>query len=92
MDKLKGYIINSVLKSSDLDRIYPEFMKNLGSFTLKWLTSLFNNIFISARLLPEFKKNKVIAIFKKEKPPKKVSSYRLNSLLGVCNKILERMI
>src|SRR5699024_9858506 len=65
---------------------------NLGSFALKWLTSLFNDIFVSARLPPEFKKTKVIAILKKGKPPQEASSYRPISLLSVCYKILERMI
>src|SRR5699024_11187956 len=79
-------------KAAGFDGIFPEFIKNLGSFALKWLTSLFNDIFVTARLPPEFKKTKVISILKKEKPPQEASSYRPISLLSVCYKILERMI
>lgn len=66
-------------------------IKYLEIFAFKWLTSLFNNICISASLLPEFKKlsNRN---FKKRELLRKASSYRPITLLSVCYKILERLM
>ncbi|EFA13161.1 hypothetical protein TcasGA2_TC015965 [Tribolium castaneum] len=46
VDELKAAISSTKSKkSAGFDGIYPEFIKNLGSFALKWLTFLFNDIF-----------------------------------------------
>ncbi|EFA11873.1 putative RNA-directed DNA polymerase from transposon BS-like Protein [Tribolium castaneum] len=90
VDELKATISSTKSKKSAyFDGIYPDFIKNLGSFALKWLTSLFNNRFISARLPLEFKKTKAIAILKNGKRPQEASSYRPISLQSVCYKIWE---
>lgn len=93
MEELKSAIkMTKARKAAGFDGIYPEFIKNLGSLSLKWLLFLFNQILVSGRLPSEFKKAKVIAILKTGKPANEASSYRPISLLSVCYKILERLI
>src|SRR3978361_1354568 len=78
-------------KAAGFDGIYPEFIKNLGYFSLQWLLSL-NSILISGDLPKDFKKSKIITILKPGKLADVPSSYRPIALLSVCYKLLERLL
>ena len=79
-------------KAAGFDGIYPEFIKNLGNFSLQWLLSFLNSILISGDLPKDFKKSKIITILKPGKPADVPSSYRPIALLSVCYKLLERLL
>jgi hypothetical protein len=76
-------------KAVGFDGIYLEFIKHLGRIGLNWLRSFFNDILLTGKIPPEFKKAKVTAILKPGKPANEASSY---SLLSVCHKFLENLI
>jgi hypothetical protein len=79
-------------KAAGLDGVYPEFIKNSGRKTKKWLVHLFNDILTTGKLPKLFKQAKIIAILKPGKDGTVASHYRPISLLSVVCKILERLI
>lgn len=79
-------------KAAGADKIYPEFIKNLGKSARNWLTRFMNDILLSKNIPKEFRKSKVVAILKPNKPVNDPASYRPISLLSVCYKSLERLI
>jgi hypothetical protein len=79
-------------KGAGLDGVYPEFIKNSGKKTKKWLVRLFNDILTTGKLPKLFKQAKIIAILKPEKDGTEASHYRPISLLSVVYKILEHLI
>lgn len=79
-------------KAAGFDGVFPEFFKNLGSFSTKWLLTFFNDIFVSGNIPNDFRKTKVIAVLKPGKPEDNPSSYRPISLLSVGYKLLEKLL
>lgn len=79
-------------KAAGADKIYPEFIKNLGKSARSWLTRFLNDLLATKDIPREFRKTKVVVILKPNKPAEDPSSYRPISLLSVCYKLLERLI
>jgi len=79
-------------KAAGLDGIYPEFLKNYGPNTIKWLSNFFTNILHTGRLPNTFKQTKVLAVLKPEKHDDDVKSYRPISFLSTRFKFLEILI
>ncbi|KAI5756023.1 hypothetical protein M8J77_021438 [Diaphorina citri] len=79
-------------KAAGFDEMYPEFLTNCGPRTRKWLCAFFTDILLTNRLPTDFKKTKVIALLKPNKPNDVPESYRPIALLSVCLKLLERLI
>ena len=51
-----------------------------------------NDILVTKNIPKEFRKSKVVAILKPNKPENDPASYRPISLLSICYKLLERLI
>lgn len=79
-------------KAAGFDGIFPELIKGLGTSSLSWLLSFYNNILISGVIPKEFKRAKIIAILKPGKPADNPTSYRPIALLSVCYKLFERLL
>ena len=79
-------------KAAGYDNVFPEFLKNLGPATIKWLSEFLTRCITEHNIPKHWRKAKVIAIPKPGKDPTSVSSYRPISLLSVTYKILERII
>lgn len=79
-------------KASGFDGIYPEFLTFSGPRTRLWLARFFSNVLSSNRLPPAFKKTKIIALLKPNKPEDLPDRYRPIALLSVVYKFLERLI
>ena len=93
MDELKSAIkLMKNRKAAGFDGIFPEFIQNLGQFSLQLLLYFLNEILISGILPKDFKKCKIITILKPGKPADAPSSYRPIALLSVCHKLLERLL
>lgn len=76
-------------KAAGFDEVYPEFLKNCGPKTHKWLAAFFTSILHSGRFSKQFKKTKILAILKPGNPDNDIKSYRPISLLTVNYKIFE---
>ena len=77
-------------KSSGIDRISIQSLKNLSNKSIKYLTNLFNICFKLCYLLKYWIISKTIPIIKSDKPPDSPHSYRPISLLPSISKILEK--
>lgn len=55
-------------KAAGVDSIFPDFLKHLGANTIKWLSKFFTNIYSTGQLPKAWKKAKVIAFPKPNKP------------------------
>ncbi|KAF0699141.1 Uncharacterized protein FWK35_00035076, partial [Aphis craccivora] len=76
--------VQIALKSrAGLDGIHPEFLKNCGPNTRKWLADFFSDILCSGKLPKLFKTTKVLTALKPEKP---------NDDTHIATKLLERLI
>ena len=87
MDELKSAI--KLMKNRKAAG-FPEFIKNLGQFSIQWPGTFLNEILISGILPNDFKKCKIITVLKPGKPADAPSSYRPIADLSVCHKLLER--
>lgn len=74
------------------DAMYPEFLTFSGPRTRLWLARFLTNVMQSNRLPPAFKRTKIIALLKPNKPEDRPESYRPIALLSVVYKLLERLI
>ncbi|VVC45997.1 Hypothetical protein CINCED_3A012894 [Cinara cedri] len=63
-------------KAAGFDEVHPEFLKHCGLKTHQWLAAFFTNILCSGKFPKQFKKTKVLAILKPEKPDNDVKSYQ----------------
>jgi hypothetical protein len=79
-------------KAVGFDEIHPEFIKNFGAQTKKWIISFMNDIVSTSKIPNLFKRAKVISIIKPEKDETDPAHYLLISLLSVVYKLLERLI
>lgn len=79
-------------KAAGKDNIFPDFLKNLGPITREWLARFFTQIHRSGKIPTLWKKTKVIAILKPNKPANEPQSYRPISLLSCCFKLFERSL
>jgi hypothetical protein len=93
VEKLETHLLSvKPGKAAGLDGVYPEFIKNSGRKTKKWLGHLFNDILTTGKLPKLFKQAKINAILKPGKDGTDASHYRPISLLSIVYKILERLI
>jgi exonuclease III len=93
LDELKEAIKEiKIGKAPGFDGIHPEFLVHLGRRALQWLTKFFSHILQTGRIPKAFKKSKVIAVLKPNKPHDRTESYRPIALLSCCYKLLERLI
>jgi hypothetical protein len=96
--KFKINEIESALKSVKLgtvagfDGVHPEFIRNCGEGTKKWLISFMNDVLSSTRLPKLFKRAMGITIPQPGKDGSDPAHYRPISLLNVMYKLLERLI
>ncbi|GJW49720.1 retrovirus-related pol polyprotein LINE-1 [Tanacetum coccineum] len=74
------------------DQIPIEAWRSLGAEGISWLTSLFNKIFISAKMPEEWRLSDVIHIFKNKGNAQVCSNYRGIKLLSYTIKLWERVI
>lgn len=79
-------------KASGFDSVYPEFLTFSGPRTRLWLARFFTNVIALNELPPTFKKAKVIALLKPNKPEDRPDSYRPIALLSVVYKLFERLL
>lgn len=79
-------------KAPGMDNIFPDFLKHLGPNAIKWLSKLYTNIYSSGQLPKMWKKVKVIAFPKPNKPQDDPANYRPISLMSCCLKLFERTI
>jgi hypothetical protein len=70
-------------KAARFDEIYPEFIKNFGAQTKKWIISFMNDIVSTSKNPNLFKRAKVISIIKPGKDGTDPAHYRPISLLSV---------
>lgn len=56
-------------KAAGIDGVLPEFLKNLGPKSTKWIATLATNIVNSNNIPKIWRKSKVIAILKLNKEP-----------------------
>mgnify|MGYP000415626391 CR=1 FL=1 len=79
-------------KKAGPDKIFPEFLRNLGLSAKRSVLELYNNIWNGKYSIPsEWRKAIVIPILKPNKPPHEIS-YRPISLTSVLAKVMERMV
>ena len=79
-------------KAPGPDKLHPEFFLNMHPNCLAWLASLFSTCLKEKAIPKLWRKAKVVAILKPNKPPDSPSSYRPISLLCIAFKLLERLI
>ena len=79
-------------KAPGFDHIFPDYLKHLGPKATNWLTHLFNCVKKTNSIFKSWKKAKVIAILKQNKPPEEATSYRPISLLSNCYKLFEKCL
>ena len=79
-------------KATGFDGLFPEFLKNIGVNTKRWLVKFYNNILSTSKLPKLFRKAKILAILKPGKDPDLPDSYRPISLFSVGYKLLERLL
>ncbi|KAG5675613.1 hypothetical protein PVAND_005504 [Polypedilum vanderplanki] len=81
-----------VRKAEGLDGIATRFLKNLPKSLLKVVTMIFNQSYKLGYFPSAWKRAKVIAIPKKDKPTDKPSNFRPISLLSTLGKLYEKVI
>ncbi|GJU92804.1 cytochrome P450 714C2-like protein [Tanacetum coccineum] len=74
------------------DEIPSEAWKCLGGQRVRWLTLLFNKTFLRAKMLEEWRRSKVIPIYKNMGNAQTCSNYRGIKLLSHTMKLWERVI
>jgi hypothetical protein len=79
-------------KAAGPDGVYPEFIKNMGLITKKWLLKFMNECLRTGRLPRVWKHSRIVAIVKPGKDGSDPSHFRPISLLCVINKLLERLL
>jgi hypothetical protein len=90
LDELETALMS--LKPGRFDGIHPEFIKNFGAQTKKWIISFMNDIVSTSKIPKLFKRAKVISIIKPGKDGTDPAHYRPMFLLSVVYKLLERLI
>ncbi|GJU68269.1 retrovirus-related pol polyprotein LINE-1 [Tanacetum coccineum] len=79
-------------KAVEPDQIPIEAWRSLGFEGISWLTNLFNKIFISAKMLEEWRLSDVIPICKNKGDAQVCNNYRGIKLLNHTMKLWERVI
>lgn len=79
-------------KAAGTEGVLPEFLKNLGPRSTKWIATLVTNIVNSNKTLKSWRESKIIAISNPNKEPTDSKNYKPISLLLSTYKLFERMI
>jgi hypothetical protein len=86
-------VINSLNlnKSSGYDPITAKILK-LPTIGIKYLTQLFNVVFLKGYFPAKWKVAQIILILKPGKPPNELTSYQPISLLPTASKVFEKLL
>ena len=94
MEELKEKVTNtSNKKQPGPDKVFPEFITNLGPKVKDTLLIIYNKFWTSKMSLPaDGTKTVIIPILKPGKPTEEIESYQPIALISVLAKVFERMI
>jgi len=79
-------------KAAGVDGIVPEFLKNVGPRSIRWIAKLASKIADTNVLSRLWRETKVIAILKPNKEARNPKNYRPISLLSTMYKLFERLL
>jgi len=72
-------------KSAGTGGVLPEFLKNLGPRSTKWIATLAKNIVNSSNIPKSWHESKVMAILKPNKEPTAHRSQKLSNISDIIN-------
>jgi hypothetical protein len=98
INRLKGAEVKEVInslnpeKSPGSDLISGKILKELPTIGIKYLTPIFNAVFLKGYFLAQWKVAQIIPILRPGKPPNELTSYLLISLLSIVSKVFEKLL